>query len=46
MNQKKIEAIVQEFKAKQQEKLKKLTEEPKKKKKKGASEAKGATSEG
>lgn len=42
----KIEAIVQEFKAKQQEKLKKLTEEPKKKKKKGASEAKGATSEG
>lgn len=42
----KIEEIVQEFKAKQQEKLKKLTEEPKKKKKKGASEAKGATSEG
>lgn len=42
----KIEEIVQEFKAKQQEQLKKLTEEPKKKKKKGASEAKGATSEG
>lgn len=42
----KIEEALQEFKARQQEKLKKLAEEPKKKKKKGASEGKGAASEG
>ncbi len=42
----KIEEALQEFRAKQQEKLKKLKEEPKRKKKKGASEAKGAASEG
>lgn len=42
----KIEEALQEFRAKQQEKLRKLKEEPKRKKKKGASEAKGAASEG
>ncbi len=42
----KIEETLKEFKVKQQEKLKKLAEEPKRKKKKGASEAKGAASEG
>lgn len=42
----KIEEALQDFKARQQEKLKKLAEEPKKKKKKGASEGKGAASEG
>lgn len=42
----KIEEALQAFKAKQEEKLKKLAEEPKRKKKKGASEAKGAASEG
>lgn len=42
----KIEETLKEFKAKQQEKLKKLVEEPRRKKKKGASEAKGAASEG
>jgi small subunit ribosomal protein S16 len=43
----KIEEALQQFKAKQEEKLKKLLEQPKtKKKKKGASEVKGAASEG
>ncbi len=43
----KIEEALQQFKAKQKEKLKKLVEKQKsKKKKKGASEVKGATSEG
>ncbi len=42
----KIEEALKEFKFKQQEKQKKLIEEPKRKKKKGASEAKGAASEG
>lgn len=42
----KIEEALQEFRAKQQEKLRKIKEEPKRKKKKGASEAKGAASEG
>lgn len=42
----KIEEALQAFKAKKEEKLKKLAEEPKRKKKKGASEAKGAASEG
>lgn len=43
----KIEEALQQFKARQEEKLKKLLEKPKtKKKKKGASEVKGAASEG
>lgn len=43
----KIEEALQHFKARQEEKLKKLLEKPKtKKKKKGASEVKGAASEG
>jgi small subunit ribosomal protein S16 len=43
----KIEEALQQFKARQEEKLKKLAEQPKaKKKKKGASEVKGAASEG
>jgi len=43
----KIEEALKEFKLRQEEKLKKATEQPKtKKKKKGSSEAKGAASEG